>query len=257
MAEQIRLKFNKRRIVGLTGNQLKLIAFIFMLCDHIGFMLIQNGMLYAQNPLYWNLALETEEGRRLYFISNILRTIGRLAFPVFAFLVSEGAIHTKNIRKYILRLLVFAFLSEIPFDLATREVIFYPQYQNVLFTFALSAMAIAVLKRVHKLHPAVKFLIISVFCFAGFLIKSDYGAMGVLMVLVLYITREDLKIKLIAGVLLAAAESISYACASALSFVLIYFYNGRRGNFPMKYFFYIAYPAHLLLFWAMVYFANN
>ena len=69
--------------------------------------------------------------------------------------------------------------------------------------------------------------------------------------------REDRKAVLITGAVIAAAESIEYACVSAFAFAFIYFYNGKRGELPVKYFFYIAYPAHMLLFWAMVYFANR
>lgn len=230
---------------------------MFMLSDSIGFMLIENGMLYAQNPAYWNLALETEEGQRLYFIATALRTIGRLAFPVFAFLISEGVAHTSNKLRYIMRLVFFAGISEIPFDLATREVLYYPEYQNILFTYALGAMSIAATQKARKLHLAVRLIIIALFCGAAYVIRSDYGAVGVLMISVFFLLREERIARLVVGALIAAVESINYACVSALAFGLIYFYNGRRGEMPLKYFFYIAYPAHMLLFWALVYFANR
>lgn len=254
--EEIRLRFNKRRVAGLTGNQLKAIAFLFMLCDSVGSMLIENGMLYAQNPVYWSLALETTEGRRLYLIARVLRMIGRLAFPIFAFLISEGVAHTKNILKYVLRLFIFACLSEVPFDLATRGVIYYDEYQNILFTFVLGALAIAIVKRFAKLHLIIKILIIAVFCLISYLVKSDYGPMGVLMISTFYMLKEEYPVKFVVGAIVAATESVNYACVSAISLILIYFYNGRRGTMPIKYFFYIAYPAHMLLFWALVFFFN-
>ena len=89
-AKPIKLKFNQRRLAGFSGNQLKLIAFFFMLCDHVGFMLIENGVLYGQNPIYWELALQTPEGQRWYLAARVLRFLGRLAFPLFAFLTVEG-----------------------------------------------------------------------------------------------------------------------------------------------------------------------
>lgn len=64
---------------------MKMIAFFLMLCDHIGFMLIENGMLYGQNAMYWNMALKTTEGQKWYMIARILRILGRLSFPIFAF----------------------------------------------------------------------------------------------------------------------------------------------------------------------------
>ena len=256
-AKPITLRFNMRRIAGFTGNQLKMIAFIFMLCDHIGFMLIENGVLYGQNPMYWSLALETTAGQRWYLAARILRTIGRLSFPIFAFLIAEGVTHTKNVKKYLCRLWLFAALSEVPFDLAIKGVLYYPQYQNVMITLALGAMSVAAMQKWHRLPILIRFLMAAIFCAAAYFARSDYGAAGVLMISAMYIVREDKKAVLITGAVIAAAESIEYACVSALSFLLIYFYNGKRGEFSMKYFFYLAYPLHLLLFWAMVYFANR
>ncbi len=253
----IRLKFNMRRIAGFTGNQLKMIALIFMLCDHIGYVLIENGVLYGQNPMYWDLALKTAAGQRWYLAARVLRTIGRLSFPIFAFLIVEGVTHTGNIRKYLCRLVLFAALSEIPFDLAIKGVWYYPEYQNVMITLALGAMSIAAMQKWHKLPLFLRFLVAAVFCAAAYYLKSDYGAAGVLMISAMYMVREDKKAVLIAGAVIAAAESIEYACVSAFSFLFIYFYNGKRGELPMKYFFYAAYPLHLLLFWAMVYFPNR
>lgn len=230
---------------------------MFMLSDSIGFMLIENGMLYAQNPVYFNFALESEEGRRLYFIANLLRTVGRIAFPIFAFLISEGALHTRNMKNYILRLIFFAFLSEIPFDLATRGVIYYPDYQNILFTFALGALSVAIMEKAARLNVILKIPIIAFFCVVAYLIKSDYGPVGILMIQIFYLLKEDRAIMFILGVILAAVESMGYACVSALAFVFIYLYNGNRGEVPMKYLFYFVYPGHLLLFWVLRYFTNR
>lgn len=256
-AKPIRLQFNRRRIAGFTGNQLKMIAFIFMLFDHIGFMLIENGVLYGQNPAYWSLALETAAGQRWYLAARILRTLGRLSFPIFAFLIVEGVTHTRSVRKYILRLIIFAVLSEVPFDLAVKGVLYYPEYQNVMFTLTLGAMSAAAMQKGSSLPLFVRFMIAALFCAAAYFLKSDYGAVGVLLISAMYIVREDRRAMLTAGAIISAAESIEYACVSALSFAIISFYNERRGDFPMKYFFYFAYPLHLLLFWAMVYFANR
>lgn len=256
-AKPIKLRFNMRRIAGFTGNQLKMIAFLFMLCDHIGFMLIENGVLYGQNPVYWSMAIATHEGQRWYLAARILRTLGRLSFPIFAFLTAEGAVHTRNARKYLLRLLLFALISEIPFDLAIKGTWFYPEYQNVLFTLLLGAAAIVLMEKWHRLHLIFRLMIAGIFCMLAYLIKADYGAVGVLMITAMYLVREDRKAVLITGAVIAAAESIEYACVSAFAFAFIYFYNGKRGELPVKYFFYIAYPAHMLLFWAMVFFANR
>lgn len=228
-----------------------------MLCDHIGFVLIENGVLYGQNPIYWNLALETPVGQRWYLAANILRYMGRLAFPIVAFLIAEGCLHTKNLRRYILRLALFAVISEVPFDLAIKFRMWYPEYQNTMFTLLLGACAIGCMDRLKKKHVLVQMLTASVFCGAAYFLKCDYGAVGVALIAVMYLFRSDRNAQLMAGALICAAESYTYCGIEALAFLFIRFYNGKRGDMPMKYFFYIAYPAHLILFYLMVYFANR
>lgn len=253
----IRLKFNKRRISGFTGNQLKMIAFILMLCDHVGYMLIENGVLYGQNPMYWNMALQTATGRRWYILANVLRFLGRMSFPIIAFLTAEGFAHTKNVGRYIMRLATFAVISEVPFDLAIKGTVYYPEYQNVMFTLLFGVAALYFAGKARKKPIIIQWIIIGIFCGAAYAVRSDYGAVGVLLIAAMYWLRDDKKLCITAGAVIAAAESISYSGVAALAYGPIWLYNGRRGELPMKYFFYIAYPLHLLLFWAMVYFANR
>lgn len=257
MPQPIKLQFNKRRLAGFTGNQLKMIAFFLMLCDHIGYMLIENGVLYGQNPVYWTMALETPEGQRWYMLATVLRHIGRIAFPLFAYLTVEGCIHTGSMRRYILRMTLFAALSEVPFDLACKGVMFYPEYQNTIWTLLLGVLSVAAMERAHRLHPVFRMMIAGIFCGLAYLFRTDYGAVGVALISVMYLLRQERNFQLIAGAVISAAESIEMCGISALAFGLIRFYNGKRGDFPMKYFFYLAYPLHLLLFWALVYTANR
>ena len=256
MAKPIKLQFNKRRLSGFSGNQLKLIAFFLMLCDHIGFMLIENGVLYGQNPTYWTMALETPEGQRWYLLARILRFLGRMSFPLFAFITVEGFLHTSNVRKYAGRLLMFSLLSEVPFDLALKGVIWYPEYQNVMFTLTLGVICMALCDKLRKYLP-LQGLAVLLCCAAGYYLKSDYGAEGVLLMAMLYMLRGEKTLQLICGAAVSALESYEYVGVSALSFLLIRFYNGKRGEFSLKYFFYLAYPLHMLLFYALVYFSNH
>ncbi|MDO4960485.1 MAG: TraX family protein [Eubacteriales bacterium] len=256
-AKAIKLKFNKRRLAGFTGNQLKMIAFILMLCDHIGFMLIENGVLYGQNPIYWNQALATPAGQRWYLAARILRFLGRMSYPLFAFLAVEGFSHTRNARKYILRLAFFAAISEVPFDLAIKGVVWFPDYQNTMVTILLGVLSMYFMDKIKKKHVFFQMIIAAVFCGAAYICKCDYGAVGVAMIAVMYIFRYDRNLQMISGAVIAAAESYTYCGVAALSFAFVRFYNGRRGDFPMKYFFYVAYPVHLALFFAMVYFGNR
>ena len=257
MAAQPKLQFHKRRLAGFSGNQLKMIAFFLMLCDHIGYMLIENGVLYGQNPVYWTMALETPEGQRWYLLATVLRYLGRIAFPIFAFLIVEGFEHTGNVRNYLIRLGVFAALSEVPFDLACRGVIWYPAYQNTLWTLLLGAMALWSMEQAKKAHLLIRILIAGLYAGIAWYLHTDYGAVGVALIAALYLVRADHKAQVIVGALISAAESIELCGISALAFLPAYFYNGKRGDFALKYFFYLAYPLHLLLFWGLVYYANR
>ena len=257
MARTIKLEFNKRRLRGFSGNQLKMIACFLMLCDSIGFMLIENGVLYGLNPEYWSLALATELGQRWYTLARVLRFLGRMSFPIFAYLVAEGFIHTSNQRRYMIRMLLCAFISEVPFDLATRHVVFDPSYQNVCFTYVIALAALYFIRRARRYPLPVRLLIMALGAALAFLLRSDLGPVGVVLICLMYMLRNDRNAQLVTGAVVSAAESLGYYCISALSFVLIRFYNGKRGSFPMKYFFYIFYPAHMLAFYALVYFANR
>ena len=103
---------------GLTGNTLKLIAIFTMLIDHIGAAVIEAGILSSNDMARMMAILETERGMQWYLADIVLRLIGRLAFPIFCFLLVEGFTHTGNEAKYARNLLLFALISEIPFDLA-------------------------------------------------------------------------------------------------------------------------------------------
>ena len=230
----------RRGPAGLNGSQLKLLAVLFMTVDHVGLTLVEQGILggTAGSASAW------------WYVDLILRGIGRLAFPIFAFLLAEGAFHTRHEKEYGFRLLVFALISEIPFDLALFGSWFYLGYQNVLFTLLISYLSILGIRR-NLRHPALQILSAAAGCAAAALLKTDYGAMGVLMTVLLYWSRGS-ALRTAAGVAAAVIDSISWAGISALAFVPIHFYNGERGRFPGKYFFYIYYPAHLLAFYVLL-----
>ena len=126
----------------LNRNALKTTALVSMLLDHIGMIIVY--------PMYINACmvdgvemmgeLVPDEAKRLYMLYTILRIIGRLAFPIFAFMITEGFIHTQNLKKYILRLFLFAVISEIPYNLAAGRSFLYPYSQNVLWTFLIAVI---------------------------------------------------------------------------------------------------------------------
>ncbi len=250
------LKFNKRRIRGFTGNELKLIAVLCMLCDNIGYMLIENSMLYGYTPEYWSMAIATPEGERLYLVARILRMIGRMAFPIFAFLLAEGFSHTSNLRNYMRRVLILALFSEVPFDLAVFHRAFEFSYQNTCFTFFLGLCAMYFLKRFRR-SRILSLFFAAFFAAAAWFIRSDYGAFGVIMICVFYLLRRDPSARIFTGVLMSAFESFHYYCTAVISYIPLAFYNGKRGNLALKYFFYAFYPVQLLIFYGIVYLGNR
>lgn len=213
----------------------------------------------------------------------VLRIIGRLAFPIFAFLIAEGAYYTKDLNKYMLRIFGFALISEIPFDLAFYGRFMAWEHQNVMWTFLLALIAIAVEQKLHRktgYHPLF-WLTIPVMTGLAFLINSDYQGMGVLVVLVFYMFRQSIPQKLVRVGFIMILFGVQYTfqrfqiwsdyfnqmggtqtiyerpelwlvpsdylqALSCASFPLIAAFNGKKG-IGIKYFFYLFYPVHLAM----------
>ena len=155
--------------IKITSFGLHIFAMIFMLCDHLW------GTIVPGND--W------------------LTCIGRISFPIFAFMIVEGYFHTKDLKKYVKRLLLFAILSEIPFDLAMGSRVFYPIHQNVLWSFLISIGLIhwnekakASEKKWKKLTVAVLTVVLGYL--VGLLTMVDFYHAGILTVLVFYFTRN-------------------------------------------------------------------
>ncbi|MEY8357250.1 TraX family protein [Lachnospiraceae bacterium 54-53] len=227
---------------GITGNALKIIAIVTMFIDHIGVALIENGILEYRNFLY--AALNTPEGNFWSGADLALRTVGRLAFPIFCFLLTEGFLHTRDVKKYGARLLVFAFISEIPFDLALFDRWFYPGYQNVYFTLFIGLCVLEWYRKTAG-RPVMQLLAVLSGCGASILLKCDYNAIGILMILLFYVFHENKRLQTLYAGILAAFESLGCFGAAVLAFIPIRMYNGKRGETNLKYFFYWFYPVHL------------
>lgn len=228
----------------LTGSTLKWIAIISMLIDHIGAFLIEPillehgvglGGIFGGGP-----ALQTSPYYFLSQIYTISRLIGRLAFPIFAFLIVEGFLHTRNLKKYIIQMGIFALVSEIPFDLAGSGVILEFSYQNIFFTLFIGLLSIAIFDELGKTSK-VKWLVPVLGMVFAELLRTDYSAMGVLVIFIFYYFHDDFKSRnLFNGILFLSQLTAVFSLA------LIQLYNGRRGK-QNKFFFYIFYPAHLAL----------
>ncbi len=227
---------------GLTGNILKWIAIITMLIDHTAVAIIQNGIFQSETGLTLD---QQQRWAQLYWV---MRYIGRLGFPIFCFLLVEGFCYTHSVKKYMFRLGTFALVSEVPFDLALFGNVFYPSYQNVYFTLLIGVFTLCGIR--HFGGADIKSRILRVVSLLGGLaaahiLQTDYDMYGILLIVVLYLFREKVIWRdIAAGVVLLLCSLTELT--GLVAFVPMRLYNGQRGR-QMKYFFYIFYPAHLLI----------
>ena len=219
----------------MTSFVLKIIGIVTMLCDHTSDAII---------------------GR-----FSFLNLIGRFAFPIFAFQTVNGYTHTKDLKKYLIRLLVFALISQIPF------MLFLSTYQkdmslNVFFTFILGILALLLYDKVNnKIFGTIGVISISIL---AELIKVDFGAFGILTIFLFYIFKDN-KLKMIIPYILlcfikyipdiinmpaAYLIYIKLSIFTAIPIEFIIFYNNKQGP-KLKYLFYIFYPLHLIILWAI------
>ncbi len=237
---------SRKEAMPFSGSVLKWIAIVIMFLDHAGASLLE---VFALN-IYGNSPLAGQIDN-LYFwyeVDQMLRIIGRTAFPIFCFLLVEGAVHTHNPGKYLFRLAVFAVVSEIPFDLALHNQMIFWANQNVFFTLLAGLLVIQVFQR----YPAEGWkgmLALAVMAVAAEVCGTDYGAIGVVVIAVMYLLRErPLASCILSLILLTLLNRMElYSIPAFLAMAL---YNGTRGRQP-KYFFYAFYPVHLLLLWAV------
>ncbi|MCL2747780.1 MAG: conjugal transfer protein TraX [Oscillospiraceae bacterium] len=229
----------------MTSRSLRLLAVLSMLVDHVGYALAGTGAV----PEY---------------VTTAMRLVGRLAMPIYCFLIAEGFFHTKHVGKYAGRLLMFAILSEIPFDLFCSGGRMYVNMgsQNVLFTLFLGLLAIWLCDR-FALRGWYPLSLLGVLACAAVaqLAQTDYGMYGVLLIFVCYCFRDrpSLRGLCIVGVcvLMGAARLLEspnttwplVISCGAVAAVPIWLYNGRRGKGGrvMQIAFYAFYPLHLLL----------
>lgn len=232
------------RTPGLTGCRLKQIALVTMLIDHVGAVLIARW--YALSPEEW-----------IYALYAAARCVGRIAFPIFCFLLVEGFLHTRSPGKYALRLGLFALLSEIPFDLAVwGAVSLWDNSQNVYFTLLLGLAAIwsgqRLAERTGLPLPLTEGGTVLLLGGGAELFQTDYGFFGVLLIAALFLGRkreeEDNRLPqwLGAGAILCYCWSNDnwVELLAVFGLLLTASYNGARGR-GGKWFFYWFYPAHL------------
>lgn len=218
-----------------SGSALKRIAILSMFIDHAALVLLYWGILYPNLPIIEGTSIDT-----VYKVYKLMRNIGRIAFPIFCFLLVEGFTHTSNRKKYALRLLLFACISEIPFDLAVSNTLFDPNTCNVFITLVLGLLTIWTMDHFREKVP-MQILLALLGCYLAYRINSDYDYRGIILIVLLYYFRYDRSLQSFAG-----AISLYWEWPAMFAFIPISMYNGTRG-ISRKYFFYIFYPAHLLM----------
>lgn len=240
--------FYEKRLLPplLSGSVLKWIALLTMLIDHIGAVFLEKGVLSAysqQLPTAWSY----ETSLLLYQTDRVLRQIGRISFPIFCFLLVEGFVHTSNRKKYALRLFLFACISEIPFDLCFNNHLVEFSYQNVMFTLLLGFLVLWAMDFARSRHTALALLPAALGIFLGCLLRADYNWKGIVLILLLYLFYTYPLEKTIVCCL-----ALLWEPAACLAFIPLNLYNHQKGK-STKYFFYIFYPAHLLLLFLLRY----
>ena len=214
----------------MSGTGLKLLAVFFMLLDHI-------GEVFAEDPILPSGLYSPAQ------IAFWLRGIGRLSFPIYSFLLTEGFVHTRNRARYAVRLGEMALLSEVPFDLMRCGEKIAWDTQNVCWTLLLGLLGMILIDRFRGEQNFISLLLITAaVCGSAELLRSDYGALGVFGILLLYLLRYDRRTQCYCGSIL-----FLYEIPASLAFLLIRLYNGSRGSGRGSGLFYTVYPLHMLL----------
>ncbi len=221
---------------GISGSWLKLIAITSMLIDHTAGHVFR-WMDWA-NYVFFKIG--HYEITPFFFMRSV---IGRWAFPLFAFLIVEGFLHTHDRKRYGWNLFVFALISEIPWNLVHANK-FFSSGQNVMFTLLLGYLGLCVIERYREDMKKLAQYLIPLFLLSIFL-RSDYGCAGFGFILLIYLLRKNKVLMSIVGT--GALPSTFFA---GMAFIPICLYNGERGFVKgkvLKYAFYAFYPVHLLV----------
>ncbi len=248
----------EKKAGGISGSTLKIIALVTMLIDHTGAVVLWRVILTLSNGgTVFDGRWQPEIGT-LLDIYNAMRLIGRIAFPIYCFLLVEGFQRTRNRWKYALRLFLFALASEIPFDLALSGSAVDFSYQNVFFTLLLGLLAMifsdAAIKWCLRIQNPVwsraagwllSGAVTAAMALVAYVLHTDYQAIGVACIMVLYWFRGNKW-----GQAMAGAISFLWESTAPLAFITILCYNGKRGV-KLKYVFYLFYPLHLLVLYGI------
>ena len=206
----------------LSGSWLKMIAMLSMTIDHLAYY------YGCENP----------------YLYELMRTIGRIAFPTFAFLLAEGFVHTRDKSKYMINLFVFALLSEVPWMLLNHD-----GSHNVLFTLLAGILGMHIIENSRNRWTTMAF--VALVGAATVFADTDYSWRGYGLVLIFYMFRGRPDLQTLFGIPLMYEYGIM---GIMMAFAVIWFYNGERGFIrgkAWKYAFYAFYPVHLMLIYCL------
>ena len=222
---------NAIKLLALSGSSLKVIAVVSMVIDHCAYFLMKSDTMQYE----------------------VMRCVGRIAFPVFAFLIVEGFLHTRNRMRYLLTLLCFAVVSEVPWYLLNGN----DGTHNVLFTLALGVTTLMFLDKLLKHNRALSISIVLAMAYLAYSLGVDYDWRGMLMMAIFIIFKSKGASRFPFSRLLPLAFTfplmMHYGIVGAiLACTVLFMYDGSRGFIQgsvAKYGFYAIYPVHLLLIW--------
>lgn len=220
---------------GLSGNQLKLIAMLCMTIDHVGYILLPRVL--------------------------ILRAIGRLAFPIFAYMIAEGCRHTRSMGKYLAGLMVSGFVCQTVYWVAMRSL-----YMCIMVTFSLSVGLIWLIQEAEEKKTAAAWATVVAGVFLALFATEvlpgllqgtdygvDYGFVGVMLPVTVYLCKKRWQELAVMTLLLSwlawGSTVVQWYALAALP--LLALYGGHRGKWKLKWMFYIYYPVHLAAIWLL------
>lgn len=229
-------------------------ACVVMLIQSIGIAVVENGIIKLDQYTQESLSAAMETDSNLMFqagVGSVMQLIGGMAMPIFAFLLVEGFLKTSDYRKYLLSMLAFAVISEIPYDLAMNGQVLYRSSQNALFSMTICLLMLYFLRMVKAKKGVLSVLmqILIVLCAVLWcsLFRTQYGLCMVLLTAIFYLFYTRNVLKTILGILV----SLLYV-TGPLSFYGIWCYNEERKDKLPKYAYYAFYPLHLLVLWGIV-----
>lgn len=242
------------RTPNITADGLKIFAVIIMLIQNIGIIVIEKGVIGLDNYTQAQLSEAMAKDSKLMNIAgvgSVMQLIGGLAVPIFAFLLVEGFLKTSNYGRYLISMIVFAIISEIPYDLATSHKLVDWSSQNALVTMSICLLMLyffGMLKeRKGIIYTVARLTIVLCAIVWVTLFKAQFGLCVVLLTAIFYLFYSKNALKTFLGML----ASLLYV-TGPLSFYGIWCYTEERKDILPKYVYYVFYPLHLLLLWLIV-----